>query len=547
MTILSMSSVNRSRRLQHQIELGVEARRSLLLLLALLHDLAPEAHEVAHVGLELLLREPLGERAHDEPARRRLHPIDRIPQARALFLRADALRDADVIDRRQEHHVAARQRDVARDARALRADGLLRDLHEDLLSLAHHLADRRRLRDARRLVLSRTPSVPTSLATFASFATTAFAARFAARRAGSFGSRDCGRRNRPRGAPIARAHAASNPPTTSLRAGARHRQIPRGALFERSRRSPIGALFHGALHTRQLELRVDVRFFAAFGEHGRRSVFGGRRRLQEHLGLLRVGLRRVGLPIGRKIPLFGVFDDPLGGELDGDLGLDDLVIGGRFGRFDLGHQPGFEQQGVVFVVDVGDGARGHPGRRRGRRSHTTLARPFGHAASAAFIVPSAPVACQVRLEIIGANQVFDVEERGPLEAHVDEGGLHAREHAAHLPHVDVAERSFLGFALDVELDDDAVFDERDANLANIDVDDEEIFGHGLGWAQPDPPPPASGARAGSRREGPRGKLWPHWGAFGVPIGETPRRRARGSEGGPGEGPRYEEWRKLAVR
>jgi hypothetical protein len=50
-----------------------------------------------------------------------------------------------VVDRREVDDVAARQRDVARDARALGADGLLRDLDEDLLALADDLADGRRL------------------------------------------------------------------------------------------------------------------------------------------------------------------------------------------------------------------------------------------------------------------------------------------------------------------------------------------------------------------------------------------------------------------
>src|ERR1700742_3091495 len=78
--------------------------------------------------------------------------LDRLAQALALFVGADPLRDADVIDGRQVHDVAARQGHVARDARALRADGLLRDLDDDLLALAHDLADGRLLRDAHRVV-----------------------------------------------------------------------------------------------------------------------------------------------------------------------------------------------------------------------------------------------------------------------------------------------------------------------------------------------------------------------------------------------------------
>jgi hypothetical protein len=51
-----------------------------------------------------------------------------------------------VLDRRQVDDVPPRQRDVARDARPLGADGLLGDLHDDLLPLTHDLADRRRFR-----------------------------------------------------------------------------------------------------------------------------------------------------------------------------------------------------------------------------------------------------------------------------------------------------------------------------------------------------------------------------------------------------------------
>ena len=49
--------------------------------------------------------------------------------------RRDLARHADVIDRRHEHEEAARERDVRGEPRALGAERLLRDLHEDLLAL----------------------------------------------------------------------------------------------------------------------------------------------------------------------------------------------------------------------------------------------------------------------------------------------------------------------------------------------------------------------------------------------------------------------------
>jgi hypothetical protein len=90
------------------------------------------------------------------------------------------------------------------------------------------------------------------------------------------------------------------------------------------------------------------------------------------------------------------------------------------------------------------------------------------------------LAGQVGIEVVRADEVFDVEEGGPLLADVDEGRLHARQDAAHLPHVDVAEGAPLAVPLEVELGDDSVFDERDARLTDVDVDDEDVLGHGAG-------------------------------------------------------------------
>ena len=70
--------------------------------------------------------EAAGERAlgfADEPA-----------EALTLLGRADAARNADVIDRRHVNQEAARERDVASDARALFAQRLLGDLHQDFLA-----------------------------------------------------------------------------------------------------------------------------------------------------------------------------------------------------------------------------------------------------------------------------------------------------------------------------------------------------------------------------------------------------------------------------
>jgi hypothetical protein len=44
-----------------------------------------------------------------------------------------------------------------------------------------------------------------------------------------------------------------------------------------------------------------------------------------------------------------------------------------------------------------------------------------------------------------------MQEGGALQADVDEGGLHARQHARHLAQIDVAHQAALQRALDVQL------------------------------------------------------------------------------------------------
>ncbi len=136
-----------ARGLQDDVELAHEHGRRLRAL-ALLRDLAPESDEISDVLFELLLRQPLRHGAHDEAARGRFHGVDRLPEARPLFVAADALADPDVLERRQVDDVPTGQRDVARAARALRPDGLLGDLDDDLLALFDDVPYRRGLRQA---------------------------------------------------------------------------------------------------------------------------------------------------------------------------------------------------------------------------------------------------------------------------------------------------------------------------------------------------------------------------------------------------------------
>ena len=84
---------------------------------------------------------------------------------------------------------------------------------------------------------------------------------------------------------------------------------------------------------------------------------------------------------------------------------------------------------------------------------------------------------QVRLEIVGPDQVLDVEEGCSLEPHVDERGLHPGQYAADLAEVDVSERPLGALPLEMQLSDDPIFDQRDACLADVHIDDEKVLSH----------------------------------------------------------------------
>ncbi len=78
-----------------------------------------------------------------------------------------------------------------------------------------------------------------------------------------------------------------------------------------------------------------------------------------------------------------------------------------------------------------------------------------------------------------APDVGHVQEGGALEADVDEGRLHAGQHAHDLAEVEVADDAAAGGALDVQLLHHALFDDRDAGLLRGEVD-EEFDAHGRG-------------------------------------------------------------------
>ena len=85
--------------------------------------------------------------------------------------------------------------------------------------------------------------------------------------------------------------------------------------------------------------------------------------------------------------------------------------------------------------------------------------------------------CQVSLEVVGANQVLDMQERSALLANVDERRLHAGQNPTHRSQTNVAKDAAVTETLDVELSNDARLDESDADLTNIYVDNEQISAH----------------------------------------------------------------------
>ena len=72
---------------------------------------------------------------------------------------------------------------------------------------------------------------------------------------------------------------------------------------------------------------------------------------------------------------------------------------------------------------------------------------------------------QARLE-----HVAGVQKRRALQTDLDEGGLHARQHALDTPLVDIADQAVTRRALDIHLLHAAAFDQRDPGFVGTEVD-----------------------------------------------------------------------------
>src|SRR4030095_13078594 len=111
--------------------------------------------------------------------------------------------------------------------------------------------------------------------------------------------------------------------------------------------------------------------------------------------------------------------------------------------------------------------------------------------------------------VLALVEVFDVldvvarvEERRLLEADVHEGGLHAGEHPEHAALHHAADHAAALVALDVELDELLLLEDRDAGLARGRVDQDLVLharpserARGPGWNAAS----GGGVRAGGRR------------------------------------------------
>ena len=110
---------------------------------ATLREYPPQFGQKVHVGTQRGLVRAFGDRAHDVAAGRvgAEFIFDDTAQPRALGLVLDAGRYADAMSARHVHHIARRQCHERRQARALGAERILDDLHEQLVALADQRAD----------------------------------------------------------------------------------------------------------------------------------------------------------------------------------------------------------------------------------------------------------------------------------------------------------------------------------------------------------------------------------------------------------------------
>ncbi len=128
-------------------------------------NVVPQTLQEANVGPQFVFTGVLRRGADDEAALAiiALAHHDAL-QPLPLLIRCDLARNSSVVHRRHIHQEPARQRDVAGDARAFLADGLLGNLDQDFLAFLEQIAD---LRNLLRLATREAASTSTASAALA--------------------------------------------------------------------------------------------------------------------------------------------------------------------------------------------------------------------------------------------------------------------------------------------------------------------------------------------------------------------------------------------
>ena len=92
-----------------------------------------QLEEVQQLALEVLARRAVRRGAHDRAAAAQVEALGLLAQPLALLV-VEAARDADALAGRRVDHVAAGDREIHREARALGLERVLDDLYDDLLA-----------------------------------------------------------------------------------------------------------------------------------------------------------------------------------------------------------------------------------------------------------------------------------------------------------------------------------------------------------------------------------------------------------------------------
>src|SRR5207249_11294589 len=95
------------------------------------------------------------------------------------------------------------------------------------------------------------------------------------------------------------------------------------------------------------------------------------------------------------------------------------------------------------------------------------------------VSPIAVAAALLQVAVVGGLDIADVQKAVAADAEIDEGGLDARLDVDDAALVDVAHVALVAGALDVQLFQDAVFQDGDAALLGLQHVDQHFFFHAV--------------------------------------------------------------------